>query len=710
METARFSRPLDLLLDMEPLVALLWLGMLSLTIALLILMRTRWGQARPLRKCLALSVLAHVLLAGYATTVHIVTSVPAETAAALTVSLDEAAVADHPREAVATARPKPWESFLHATAIQPEGPKPARVEAETSPHVARRSASEATEPFGEPALDNHALPAAAEPEPGAIQVDDPKTVAATPAKTPEPIDAPDAQGREGRRAEIPDLPEVARRDEREPSRIEPRPARSAGLPSAVLERPLPVPRLAHVPATPQPERALPDVDDSPTKPARGKPAEWPDPVTEATETGEATATSTGGPSFRGGADLKPPSLAAGRLRQTPGAADPTGPGILEIGPAALPRTRIGSPSIEIPAIYRLRTAVDRVQVAQRHGATPESEAAVRAALKWLAENQAADGHWDARTHGAGREQFVAGRDRQGAGSDADTGITGLALLAFLAAGNTHRDGQYQTQVRAGLEYLLKVQARDGNLGGQAATYSFMYCHAMATFAMSEAYGLTGDERLRVPVESAVGYTLRAQDPSGGGWRYRPGDPGDTSQLGWQLMALKSAELAGLSIPDPCWRGASRYLKSASSGRFGGLASYRPVEPVSRAMTAEALVCRVFLGMNPMEATAREAGDYLLGELPGQGPKNYYYWYYATLGMYQLQGPHWQRWNYAMQTTLVASQQKSGPLAGSWPPDTVWGGYGGRVYTTALATLCLEVYYRFLPSYLQASVAHAPDPR
>ncbi len=120
------------------------------------------------------------------------------------------------------------------------------------------------------------------------------------------------------------------------------------------------------------------------------------------------------------------------------------------------------------------------------------------------------------------------------------------------------------------------------------------------------------------------------------------------------------------------------------------------------MTAEALTCRQFLGMPPASATGLEAGDYILGQLPGEGQANFYYWYYATIGMYQLQGTHWDRWNKALRATLVQSQRSSGPLAGSWDPNTVWGGYGGRVYTTALGTLCLEVYYRFLPMYVEAA--------
>jgi hypothetical protein len=363
-----------------------------------------------------------------------------------------------------------------------------------------------------------------------------------------------------------------------------------------------------------------------------------------------------------------------------------------------PRQSSGEAGRRLPEAYSLRTAPDRSRLAQRQGATPSTEQAVAAALKWLANNQEPDGRWDAVRHGAGRELLVGGRDRQGAGLEADTGVTGLALLALLASGHTHQHGTYRENVRRGLEYLLAAQAADGNLAGRATAFAAMYCHAMATCALSEAYGMTGDQRLYHPVRRAIGYTVAAQDPNGGGFRYRPGDPGDTSMCGWQLMALRSAELAGIPIPRQTRNGVIRFLRTVSSGEYGGLASYRPNEPVSRPMTAEALVCWQFLGMPREHPAGDEAGDYLLGELPGRADANLYCWYYATLGMYQLQGAHWQRWNDALTAVLVQRQQTGGTLAGSWDPETVWGGYGGRVYTTALATLCLEVYYRFLPLY------------
>ena len=119
------------------------------------------------------------------------------------------------------------------------------------------------------------------------------------------------------------------------------------------------------------------------------------------------------------------------------------------------------------------------------------------------------------------------------------------------------------------------------------------------------------------------------------------------------------------------------------------------------MTAEALVCRQFLEIPDTPASLGEASEELLKELPGTGVTNHYYWYYGTLSLYQLQGEAWRQWNDALQRSLLNSQRTDGTLAGSWDPDPVWGGCGGRVYSTSLSTLCLEVYYRFLPLYVGA---------
>jgi hypothetical protein len=116
------------------------------------------------------------------------------------------------------------------------------------------------------------------------------------------------------------------------------------------------------------------------------------------------------------------------------------------------------------------------------------------------------------------------------------------------------------------------------------------------------------------------------------------------------------------------------------------------------MTAEAMVCRLFLELRLDPATVEEAVRTIMSEPPQTGTMNLYYWYYATLALFQLKGPAWEDWNTQLQQRLLASQERAGPNAGSWPTNTVWGGYGGRVYTTAMATLCLEVYYRYLPIF------------
>ena len=361
-----------------------------------------------------------------------------------------------------------------------------------------------------------------------------------------------------------------------------------------------------------------------------------------------------------------------------------------------------------PQIYKDRTTSDRPAVLRRRGGSPETEAAVQAALKWLALHQEPDGHFDAEKYGAGHETSALGPRSQRRGPRADTAVTGLALLAMLGSGNTHLDGPYARNVQHGLEYLLSVQGADGNLGGRAETFSFMYCHGMATFAMSEAYAMTHDRRLEEPLRPAIAYTIAAQHPTTGGWRYKPHEMGDTSQLGWQLMALEERRVGRHSdAASKRAHGAIRFLKSVASGEEAAWPAIAPAKLPSHSMTAEALVCRQFLGMARDNPAADEAGKSLLGELPSKDKVNLYYWYYGTLGMYQLQGDYWQRWNEALQAALVGRQQTDGDLAGSWDPVCVWGGYGGRVYSTAMSALCLEVYYRFLPLY--NSPANAPVP-
>lgn len=215
-----------------------------------------------------------------------------------------------------------------------------------------------------------------------------------------------------------------------------------------------------------------------------------------------------------------------------------------------------------------------------------------------------------------------------------------------------------------------------------------------------------DTRLRTALARAIQFTISQQDPVSGGWRYRPLQEGDVSMFGWHLMSLKSAELAGVRVPPAVRQRMQSFLKLVAQGNAGGLYGYRrnvvsggrDSEPVSPAMTAEALFCHQMLGIDPTSAQTREAVQLLGQNLPALSRKDYYYWYYGTLSLYQHGGDAWQQWNTRLRDHLLAEQIRTGAFAGSWEPTDPWGRYGGRLYSTALATLSLEVYYRFLPLY------------
>lgn len=659
----------------------LWVGLALLTIILLVLMRTRWGQSQPLRKCAFISIMAHLLLAGYATTVKIVavSSASPEAPAVVVRTVDRAMVASEAQQE--TAKPlKPWERVVENNAVAPE---PDPFERDEAPPV---EAIEREVPEAEHKLSD-VMPLGEVPE---AEVETPKPGELA-AEAPRPNEAASDVGAA---LDVPVAKQQAAPEEPRPEAM-PQPKRSTlPLPSlpapqrivrsedSLLETASPLPRISDRATTTENAPSADALVEEMQNSSRPEPAS-PAPSESTPEDAVVSDTEAMNPTNRASvassnmAPLQPPS-----------------------GSTNTPAT---TPEVGIASKYQLRTAANRVQEALVRGATPESEDAVSAALVWLAKVQEPDGRWDASRQLAGREQAVAGHNRGGAGADADTGITALALLAFLGAGHTQHAGDYKETVAAGLDFLKSQQGADGNLGGGARNFAFMYCHGMAALAVSEAYGMTKDPELEPMVRGAIQYSLAAQHPQTGGWRYRPwqhrpSDGGDASQMGWQLMALTSADLAGIKVPQTARDGMISFLKRVAVGTHGGQACYRPGEQVSHTMTAEALYCRQLLGMARDNPASDEAGQFLLGELPGTGSQNLYYWYYGTLAMYQLGGDHWDRWNQALQKTLVPAQTTVGQDAGSWSPNTVWGGYGGRIYSTAMSALCLEVYYRYLPVY------------
>jgi len=376
-------------------------------------------------------------------------------------------------------------------------------------------------------------------------------------------------------------------------------------------------------------------------------------------------------------------------------------------PSAPIEADVSPPPAPLPPkqIYRLRTDPDRKETIEKLGGTPETEKAVRQALIWFARHQSDDGRWD--LDGFMKNYDVKGRRADGRGNrpNQDVGVTALAGLAFVGAGHTHvaargakRPSEYARNVQNAIDWLIAGQKEDGDLRRRGQ----MYDHCLATMLLAESFSMTGDERLVEPVKRAVDFTLKAQNPNRG-WRYEPRSDNDTSVIGWALMALKSAEIAGFQVPRKSYRWAANWLDQVRKGKHKGLYEYQPGRNPSPAMTAEGLFSEMLIDYQPDSPRTAESVDYILKYRPRWRPQNredtnFYYWYYATLALHQLGGAKWDEWNRDIRETLVKAQRQDGPFAGSWDPRSRWGQFGGRVYSTAVAALTLEVYYRYLPFY------------
>ena len=372
-----------------------------------------------------------------------------------------------------------------------------------------------------------------------------------------------------------------------------------------------------------------------------------------------------------------------------------------------------------------RSASTRDKMLQEGGGNQASEVAVALGLRFLALHQAPDGHWslndfhrDARTDPLPAGKRVGDNSQPMTTRKNDTAGTAFGLLPFLAAGITNKPAvkskqkDYSKGVQRAIDSLIarqsKASADRGNYGGD------MYSHGIATIAMCEAYGLTSDPRIKVSAQLGLNYIIGAQDPAGGGWRYSVRTPGDTSVTGWQLMALKSGQMAGLSVPRTVLKRVEKYLDACETSNKGGY-GYMPSSGESAAMTAVGALCRQYLGVNPRNpsllGSVRRIKE---GTPPGSG--DVYYEYYATQVMHHMGGEAWAYWNLGkdgtgkagIRDTLIARQDKGQGgrtgQAGSFPGNDH---VGGRLGATSLCLLSLEVYYRHLPLYRRDMGADKP---
>ena len=380
---------------------------------------------------------------------------------------------------------------------------------------------------------------------------------------------------------------------------------------------------------------------------------------------------------------------------------------------------------------------------KKGGGGPESEKAVVAALEWLRRHQSSDGSWRAADFVDECRTTCANTDgkRYGNGrgfSEHDVGVTALAMLPFAGYGHTHQDGErpeYVEVLRNAVRFMKSVQVEssnpneNGRYGHPDTPFAdlpeqWIYDHAIATMAMGELLAMSNDViGLRRSVTNAAKPCLHSQN-AGYGWKYgiKPGR-NDTSVTDWMVLALKTAKNARLDIPQDeyarAFRGALAWLDRATSRATGKTGYEVPGDEGSRladayvapypyskdlsCMTAVAVLCRLFAGTSRSDPMVKRGVDVLMRERPAwseaEGGKestvNVYYWYYGSYALFQFGGSLWKRWNESMLKALLSTQRTSGDEDGSWDPIGEWGAAGGRVYSTALGAMTLEVYYRYL---------------
>ncbi len=366
--------------------------------------------------------------------------------------------------------------------------------------------------------------------------------------------------------------------------------------------------------------------------------------------------------------------------------------------------------------YRNRFGGEKAVALREFGGSVETEAAVAAGLAYLARIQDPNGFWGSAADKHEKYRHVV------------IGKTGLGLLAFLGAGHTPTSGtEYAAVAERAVRFLLAVQDPETGHFGDSNAYS----HGVTTYALAECYALTRDERLRAPLEAAVAWILAKQVRSTspdrhGGWGYYYPDgavwQNDTwprvSVTSWQVMALESARLGGLEVPDAAFAAARVFLRRSVDREHGWIRySHDPERlnssyPTLPASTPAGLFAASLLGEDLDEAHYTRARAYLAQRAPRgfrfttedefvyQATGNLYFWYYGTLASFRIGGRDWERWNERMKPTLLDSQEADG----SWRPISLYARYAGddeddRSYTTAMCVLSLEIYYRYFTPLL-----------
>ncbi|MGH7136557.1 MAG: hypothetical protein ACREHD_12515, partial [Pirellulales bacterium] len=372
-------------------------------------------------------------------------------------------------------------------------------------------------------------------------------------------------------------------------------------------------------------------------------------------------------------------------------------------------------------LYSERTRPDREKWVAQVGGTPVSEQGVAAGLEWLARHQAEDGHWGPDCLGPNGSRCEKEHPCGGArGAAYEAALTGLAVLAFQAGGNYDFNGKpYSENVRRGLDWLVERQGPNGEIvgslnllpkaPGEPVRYDqrFMYEHSIATFALGEACAVARaverhpNEKYLAAAVKAVEF-IEKQQHNDGGWRYTTelSNPSDASVSGWAMLALKTAKEAELPLHDTTLSRMTAFYKRLADP-LTGRTHYQGTSFVTDATTGVGMMVDEFIRHEPDSEFVKLGASFLADEAEldwgttSKRPGDFYLWYNCTLAMFMAGGDTWDRWNKVIRDHILSLQIHGDQCErGSWEPNDQWGGSGGRVYTTALGVLTLEVYYRF----------------
>jgi len=330
----------------------------------------------------------------------------------------------------------------------------------------------------------------------------------------------------------------------------------------------------------------------------------------------------------------------------------------------------------LPAVAALLAILLIPAAALRAEVTIEepTKRAIDRALEWLAHKQNSDGSWSDAAYAH------------------NTAITSFALLAFMSQGHLPNQGLYGPEVARGARFLMAAaRPNDGYLiGARGAGKGNMYCHAMATLALAELWGSTGDDSIKPVLQKAVDLIVRCQNPQGG-WRYEPAPTGaDISVTIMQVMALRAAKNGGLHVPDTTLKRALDYIHTCYNPQTGGF-SYQPGGYNPGFARTAAGTCVFFLTGKYQAKEIPRAVEYLRRHYNEQH-HFYYGHYYAAHAMHQVGGNYWADWYGKISKHLLTQQAPDG----SWP--RIVGGSAGPVYQTSIAVIILSVPAHYLPIF------------